>query len=342
MTATIFAPPTPTPARARRARDGQVATPLHTRLARAMAADDDPTWDQLRADGALDERDELVTLMDLHDLWMAPITDLGGRERFQFHPTVVALKTELESRYLGRVRAAVRDDGLALVDGADAVAAMRRVGAAELVPEVYRWLADDATWPQIVDFLAHEGGPDAGFDDLVALAQVGIHDGPKVTLGANYWDEMGRGELDEVHTVLHDRLVEASEMPRIPRQHLPLEALHRMALGGVLATNRALQPELLGALGLLEMQAGPRCRAVIAALRRVDAPEGALPFYEEHALADPRHGKEWLDHVVAPLAEQHEGWGARMVDGARWRHAANHRFFATIREVVERRSAASN
>src|SRR5690606_29018872 len=129
---------------------------------------------------------------------------------------------------------------------------MRRVGAAELVPEVYRWLADEATWEQIVDFLAHEGGPDAGFDDLVALAQVGIHDGPKVTLGANYWDEMGRGELTQVHTVLHDDLVAASGMPRLPRAELPVEALHRMALGGILATNRSLQPELLGALGLLE------------------------------------------------------------------------------------------
>ncbi|MDQ2678553.1 MAG: iron-containing redox enzyme family protein [Actinomycetota bacterium] len=315
-----------------------VTTPLHVRLDLAMTVDDADVWADVHATQAVDERDELVTLMDITDLWMAPVPSLAGRERFQFHPTVIALKRDLESRYMNRVRAGVDGDGLALADEIGAVAAMRRVGAAELVPEVYRWLADEATWEQIVDFLAHEGGPDAGFDDLVALAQVGIHDGPKVTLGANYWDEMGRGELTQVHTVLHDDLVAASGMPRLPRAELPVEALHRMALGGILATNRSLQPELLGALGLLEMQAGPRCRAVITALRRVDAPEGALPFYAEHAEADPRHGKEWLDHVVAPLAEQYPDWGARMVDGARWRHQANHRFFETIRGIVERRS----
>ncbi len=339
MSPTTLLPQTRSAARVARGRSAPATVPLHLRLERAMAVDDHGVWADLAAATACDERDELVTLMALHDLWMAPLPSLVGRERFQLHPTVVTLKAELEARYLDRVRRAVQDDDLALAPGGDAVAAMRRVGAAELVPAVYRWLSEEATWPQIVDFLAHEGGPDAGFDDLVALAQVGIHDGPKVTLGANYWDEMGRGELAAVHTVLHDRLVEASEMPRIARHELPVEALHRMALGGVLATNRSLQPELLGALGLLEMQAGPRCRAVIAALRRVDAPADTLPFYEEHAVADPRHGKEWLDHVVAPLAEQHTEWGARMVDGARWRHQANHRFFATIRAVVEARTA---
>ena len=327
--------------RSRSCRSVEVTTPLHVRLDLAMTVDDADVWNDLHAAQAVDERDELVTLLDITDLWMAPVPSLAGRERFQFHPTVVSLKRDLEARYMSRVRAGVEDDGLALDTDQSAVAAMRRVGAAELVPDVYRWLADEATWEQIVDFLAHEGGPDAGFDDLVALAQVGIHDGPKVTLGANYWDEMGRGELAQVHTVLHDDLVAASGMPRLARTELPVEALHRMTLGGILATNRSLQPELLGALGLLEMQAGPRCRAVITALRRVGAPEGALPFYEEHAVADPRHGKEWLDHVVAPLADQHPEWGARMVNGARWRHQANHRFFETIRSVVERRSEGS-
>ncbi len=321
-----------------RRRQVDVTTPLHVRLDLAMTVDDADVWNELRASHAVDERDELVTLLDLTDLWMAPVPTLGGRERFQFHPVVLELKRDLEARYMDRVRAGVEGDGLELAPGSTAVSAMRHVGAAELVPEVYRWLAEEASWEQIVDFLAHEGGPDAGFDDLVALAQVGIHDGPKVTLGANYWDEMGRGELSQVHTVLHDDLVAASRMPRLPRSELPVEALHRTVLGGVLATNRSLQPELLGALGLLEMQAGPRCRSVLAALRRVDAPEGTLPFYEEHAVADPRHGKEWLDHVVAPLEEQFPEWGPRMVDGARWRHQANHRFFETIRQVVERRS----
>jgi len=278
---------------------------------------------------AADERDELIALLAIHDLSMSPLWTTGGRERFAGHPAVAALKWRLEGALVERLeaRASAFEVG---VD--DPVAAVRRIAAADLVPAVYGWLADDADWDQLVAFLTLEGGPDAGFDDLVALAQVGLHGGPKVTMGANYWDEMGCGDTTAVHTSLHDRLVAAIGMPRLPREELPASALERCATGGLLATNHALQPEALGAFGLIELQAGPRCRAVVRALRRLDAPADAFPFYEEHAEADPRHGKEWLDHVIAPLCGEHPSWGVRIVQGALWRHEANRRFFADAHE----------
>jgi hypothetical protein len=162
-----------------------------------------------------------------------------------------------------------------------------------------------------------------------------------VALGANYWDEMGRGELANVHTVLHDRLVAAIDMPRLHRRELTVAALERCAVGGLLATNRRLQPEALGAFGLIELQAGPRCRAVVKALTRLDAPADAFPFYEEHAEADPRHGKDWLDEVISPLCEQHPSWGPRMVRGARWRHEVNRRFFADSYDRFARSGSSS-
>ena len=84
---------------------------------------------------------------------------------------------------------------------------------------------------------------------------------PKVALAENYWDEMGRGRTERVHTELHHRLVDAIDMPRLARTELATPALDRMTLNGLLATHRWLQPELLGLLGVLELQAGPggRC-----------------------------------------------------------------------------------
>ena len=156
-------------------------------------------------------------------------------------------------------------------------------------------------------------------------------------LGANYWDEMGRGSLDAVHTELHRRLAVALELPHVPVEELPIEALERSALNGLLATNRALQPEMIGALGLLELQAGPRCRRVVAALDRLDAPSDAFPFYEEHATADPRHGKDWLDRGVSSLTETTPEWGPRIVRGARWRSDVNRRLFAALARTFSAR-----
>jgi hypothetical protein len=200
---------------------------------------------------------------------------------------------------------------------------------------VYDWLASTADDDQLRRFLALEGGPDAGFDDLVATCQVGLAGGAKVVLAANYWDEMGRGRQAEVHTVLHERMVAALQLPRICRSQLPQSSLDRSALNGLLATNRWLQPEMIGALGLLELQAGPRCRKVVQALVRLGAPADALPFYEEHATTDPRHGKEWLDGVVTPLVDEHPSWGPRIVRGAAWRAEVNRRMFADARRLLD-------
>jgi hypothetical protein len=42
-----------------------------------------------------------------------------------------------------------------------------------MIPSVYDWLAVSPTAPTW-EFLALEGGPDADFDDLVAICQIGL------------------------------------------------------------------------------------------------------------------------------------------------------------------------
>jgi len=96
---------------------------------------------------------------------------------------------------------------------------------------------------------------------------------------------------------------------------------------------------MLGSLGLLEAQAGPRCRRVVAAMRRLDVPASAFPFYQEHAIADPRHGKDWIDGALAPVVANHPEWAPRILRGARWRAGVNGRFFEAMSErfgLVER------
>lgn len=44
---------------------------------------------------------------------------------------------------------------------------------------------------------------DGKFDDLIALAQLGIQDPKmKLALARNYWDEMGNGNPEDIHTTL--------------------------------------------------------------------------------------------------------------------------------------------
>jgi hypothetical protein len=297
--------------------------PLFTQLATALA-DGGRGLEALAGADPVDWRDLLLTLSAIHDLHAAPLRQLDGRERLQHHPAVASIKWRLEETLVAEL--ARRDDAAGWSLPERPTAAMRAIGARGLVPEIYEWLAHDADRDEIVEFLSLEGGPDGGFDDLVAACQIGLDGTAKLELAQNYWDEMGNGSLARVHTELHRKLSRALGLSCPPRERQPVEALERSVLSGLLATNRWLQPEMLGALGLLELQAGPRCRKVVAALERLGAGEDALDFYVEHASVDPRHGKDWVDKAVAPFDDDPR-WAAGIVRGARWRSIVNAGFF---------------
>ena len=315
-----------------------VLHPLFTQLDTALA-DGGRRLEALAGADPVDWRDLLLTLSAIHDLHTAPLGHLDGRERLQHHPAVARLKWRLEQRLVAEL---VRRDGATVWDHPERpTAALRAIGVRGLIPEIYDWLARDADEEEIVEFLSIEGGPDGGFDDLVAACQIGLDGTAKLELAQNYWDEMGSGSLARVHTELHRKLSRALSLSCPPRERQPVEALERSVLTGLLATNRWLQPEMLGALGLLELQAGPRCRKVVAALERVGAGEDALDFYVEHANVDPRHGKDWVDKAVAPFDEDPR-WAAGIVRGARWRWLVNAGFFEAMAETfLEQQRRAS-
>ncbi|MDT7571736.1 MAG: hypothetical protein QOE05_1910 [Actinomycetota bacterium] len=290
-----------------------------------------------------DRRDRFLTLLAIYDLHTAPLDVIGDAARLQGHPVLAELKYRLEADWLAELELAWVEAGQ-LADAADperVVKAMRAVAARDRLPAAYKWLAKEASWDELVDFLALEGGPDGGFDDLVAVCQVGLAGSAKLELGKNYWDEMGNGNADGVHTVLHQRMAAALQMPTVPREQQPVEALERSALGGLLATNRWLQPEMLGALGLLELQAGPRCRLVLQAFDRLGAPADAYPFYVEHAEVDPVHGKDWMDKAIVPTVAERPDWGPRIVKGAWWRSSVNLSFFEAVRRDLVGESSAA-
>jgi hypothetical protein len=286
---------------------------------------------------AVDERDVLETLLFIYDLHLAPLGSTRGCEQLANHPVLAEMKWRFDRWLIDALD--IRLAGRAAL-AAGTVDAVRQI-AMQHDDGVYDWLATSADWQQLRTFLAIEGGPDAGFDDLVAVCQVGIRGDAKVVLGENYWDEMGRGDPELVHTALHDNLVDAIGMPTLSRHELPLSALFRSALSGLLATNHWLQPEMLGALGVIEQSAGPRCRRVVRAMERLGAPEAAIAFYREHATTDPRHGKEWLERVIAPLVAEHPEWGERIVRGALWRRDVDCRLLRDLHELVATRELES-
>lgn len=313
-------------------------TPLYPRIKRLVGRDiaaRSQQWPPFADAEPVSEKDALLSLLTIHDLSTAPLEQVGDMARWAAHPAVASVKLMLEERLINRLDA-MADAGSrpGPSDAPDAATVIRAMAAKDRLPAVYRWVADKANLHDLRSFLAIEGGPDGGFDDLVAQCQIGLSGAPKMELAHNYWDEMGNGDPTAVHTDLHRQMTSLVGVPDLDRKDLPVTALRRAALGGLLATNRWLQPEMVGALGLTELQAGPRCRLVLAGFSRLGIPAAGHRFYAVHADVDPRHGKDWLDSAITPLSAKSPGWDARMVRGAAWRWHVNAALFDELGAAI--------
>ena len=126
---------------------------------------------------------------------------------------------------------------------------------------LFDWLETRADPAQLRWFLTQEAAGEAGFDDLVAYAQVKLPMPAKLECARNYWDEMGHGKERAVHGLLLDRMVQ--ELGLTPsRDDTVWESLALSNTMVGLATTRRYAYQALGALGAIELTAPGRVKKV--------------------------------------------------------------------------------
>ena len=168
---------------------------------------------------------------------------------------------------------------------------------------LFPWLAERASQDEMRWFVEQEAAGEAGFDDLVALAQVKMPTQAKLELARNYWDEMGRGNAKGMHGPMLETLVHALGLkPRIETTIAPSLALgNTMA---ALATNRAYAYHALGALGVIELTAPARAVQVSLALRRLRVSAKARHYFDLHAVLDIKHSEAWNREVFGSIVAE--------------------------------------
>jgi hypothetical protein len=175
---------------------------------------------------------------------------------------------------------------------------------------LFPWLAERATLAEMRWFVEQEAAGEAGFDDLVAMAQVKAPVQAKLELARNYWDEMGRGNAKGMHGPMLEALVRALDVaPRIETTLAPSLALGNTMVA--LAANRAYFYHALGALGVIELTAPTRAVHVSAGLRRLKVPARARHYFDLHAVLDLKHSEAWNREVFASIV-------ADKPEAARW------------------------
>jgi hypothetical protein len=175
---------------------------------------------------------------------------------------------------------------------------------------LFPWLAQSATLDEMRWFVEQEAAGEAGFDDLVAMAQVKTPMRAKLELARNFWDEMGRGNAKGMHGPMLEALVCALKLaPRIETTLAPALALaNTMA---ALATNRTYAYHAIGALGAIELTSPTRAIHVSEGLRRLKVSAKARHYFDLHAVLDVKHSEAWNREVFASIV-------AETPEAARW------------------------
>jgi hypothetical protein len=195
---------------------------------------------------------------------------------------------------------------------------------------LFPWLAEHATREQMRWFVMQEAAGEAGFDDLVAMAQVKAPVRAKLELARNYWDEMGRGNAKGMHGPMLEALVrDLDAHPAIETTIAP-----SLALGNTMAAlsaNRAYGYLALGALGVIELTAPTRAAHVSAGLKRLKVSPDARHYFDLHAVLDIRHSEAWNREVLATLVAETPDAAPLIAEGALMRLQCGADCFAAYR-----------
>lgn len=243
---------------------------------------------------------------------------------------------ELEGEFVERERALVRHRALFAPRDPDGFVSwfeqLKQSGPGQGDP-LFPWLSNHASHEQMRWFLEQEVAGEAGFDDLVALAQVKMPAIPKLELARNYWDEMGQGHLGGMHGPMLSRLAQSLNL------HPTVDSVvwESLALGNLmvaLGVNRRYAYHSIGALGVIELTAPGRAEYVNAGLKRLGIDGTERRYFALHATLDVKHSEAWNREVLRPLVAEKRDVAVAIAEGALMRLSAGARCFERYRREL--------
>ncbi len=240
--------------------------------------------------------------------------EVNWRDQLEMDQTML----RLEGAFLEELRAEVRLEAEAVPTDPDSFVAWFE-GLKETGPgqgdALFPWLAEEASRDDLRWFLQQEAAGEAGFDDLVALTQVKLPDGPKLELARNYWDEMGRGNAAGMHGPMLAGLVETLDLdPQI--ETTVWESLALANAMTAMATSRRYAWHSVGALGVIELTAPGRSACVATGLARIGLTERQRRYFALHAVLDVKHSEDWNREALRPLVAEDPRRAVAMAEGA--------------------------
>lgn len=196
-------------------------------------------------------------------------------------------------------------------------------------PFFKEFLPHQATHENLRFYLAQESSP--RFDDLLAMIQVGSPIQMKMELAKNYWDEMGNGNVNNVHANMFAKVLQYFNVTsEYAFENVLLSSLVSDNLSAALALYRENYPQAIGYLAVTEFCVPMRFKAFIEACRRLNVKEDVLSYHILHTDIDGEHADGWFREIVVPLIERNPSMADKITEGALLKLNSSQHFFDGI------------
>ena len=263
----------------------------------------------------LADDDEALTLYLCYELSYKGLE--GVDDRWEWEPSLLAARRELERRFVRRLRAELAP---VPVDPRAVGEAIASVLAADRAPSVSRYLLEHGGPADFREFAIHRSAYQLKEADPHTFAIPRLSGVPKAAMVKIQYEEYGDGRAGEMHANLFaDTLSELGlatnygwYLDRIPG--VTLSGVNLISLFGL---HRRWRGALVGHLAAFEMTSvGPNARYAAAA-RRLGFSEAAARFFDVHVDADEEHQGLAAGPLAAGLTELEPGLADDVVFGAR-------------------------
>jgi hypothetical protein len=211
----------------------------------------------------------------------------GADDRWEWEPSLLALRGELERRF----EADLRRDVPVPAPGDAMDLALRAIMDADDAPSLSKHLERRATLEQFLEFVIHRSAYQLKEADPHSWALPRLSGGPKAAMVEIQADEYGGGDPRRIHAQLFADAMDALGLDSrygAYVDHIPGVTLATVNLMSMFGLHRRLLGAIVGHLALFEMTSSVPNRRYATGLRRLGIPE-ATGFFDEHVVADAVH-----------------------------------------------------
>ncbi len=229
----------------------------------------------------------------------------GVADEWEWEPTLLALRRELEASFEAALRVAVPVPATPGWEEMDL--ALRAVADADTGPALSRHIERDATLEQVLEFVVHRSAYQLKEADPHSWVLPRLHGPPKAALVQIQADEYGNGVAERMHARLFaDTMEELGLDARYGAyvDRLPGVTLATVNLMSFFGLHRRWRGAIVGHLALFEMESSLPNRRYGNGLRRLGCSQRATEFFDEHVAADAIHEQVAAVDLAGGLARQ--------------------------------------